>query len=129
GADVDGLVADRARAVLAEVGDRLGHARPWRALGQPAVAPLGRPTQRRLRGAADPDREPGLPRTGPHARVVDVLAREGGAYLVDGIVGEASPSREVDAEQRELGLDVTGAHTQDRPPARELVEGHERLRR
>ena len=36
---------------------------------------------------------------------------------------------EVESHQPELALDVAGAHTEDRPPGRQLVERHERLRR
>ena len=59
---------------------------------------------------------------------VGVLVGERGADHVDGVVGDTPPLGEVEAEQVELAFQVPGADTEDRPPARELVEGHERLR-
>src|SRR2546425_6745018 len=55
GAEVDGLVADRALPVLEEIGDLFGHLGARRALWQPAVALLGSPAQRRPRRSAHPD--------------------------------------------------------------------------
>jgi hypothetical protein len=122
--------------VLPDEVDDLGGHRPLR---EPAVAPLGRPTEGRLRAAAHPDGRtarldrPGaladlLADAGPRRAVeVRVLVSEGGAEGVDRLVEQGAAAGEVEPEHLELRLDVPDADAHDDPPARDRIERGERL--
>ena len=134
-----GSVADRLLAVLEQELDLAGHLGARRALGQPAVAALGRTPQRRLRRAADPDRQrvPGAAAAPcppswmwPQYGVSMSGYSFANASRITSIAASVTfdRARVVEPQEVELTLEVAGADTEDRSPAGQLVEGHERLR-
>jgi hypothetical protein len=70
-----------------------------------------------------------LHRTGSRAEAVDELVLERLDQRRELLLDELAAAGVVDAQRVELGLDVAGADADDRPPAREVVEGCELLGR
>ncbi len=132
-----GAPAAQLRPQLAQAGDLARQVAPARPLGEPAVSKSGGAADGRRGRAAHPDRRAGSARRtrrdphvpGREARPGQLgeFVREGQGQRGHGLVGVAAALGEVTRQEFVLLGHVAGAHADDEPSARQVVDGRQLL--